>query len=351
VRDLDRLAGMLRDRFPEHPHVYIGLSGATLLHDALKQENRSSLVVPAFLCPSLSAMALAAGKGVTHIDSSDESMHVDAALLETFLEKQSAADTAVLIDHSFGYRCTAFAKLRRRFPNLLIIEDCARALGLNAGTDSDWILFSMYKTIRGSHNGGILLSRTPLRLAMGARLVTTIRERTARIPAVRAAYDFLQRFREPSIPPLPPVPAWTPQRGVPGEICVSRFVAELENCERGLRDRANAAAEIQQALGLGQINVGEMNKVESSAHFVTFRVSLNRDLLLRRLRRHGFFVSGTWTRVPSDYTAFSGTFPFGSRASIEWSRSVVHIPVSHFLKQKSRAHLLDILRCDLPAFR
>src|SRR5215469_7369106 len=120
---------MLRDRFPLYRHVYFGLSGSTLLHDALKLEDRRSVVLPAFFCPSISAMALAAGKRVTHIDATRESLHPDPALLEKFLADEPESGTAVLIDHSFGYRCGALAGLRRRFPKLLIIEDCARSLG------------------------------------------------------------------------------------------------------------------------------------------------------------------------------------------------------------------------------
>lgn len=344
---MDRLAEMLRERFPEHRHVYIGVSGATLLHDALKSEDRSSIVLPAFLCPSLSAMALAAGKRVTHIDSCVESMHPDASRLEAFLEKESTQDTAVLIDHSFGYRCDVLVDLRRRFPQLLIIEDCARALGLEVGRHADWILLSMYKTIRGSSNGGILLSRSPLPLPPGIRVATTVRERAARIPALRSSYDFLQRFRRfPELDSLPSIPAWRPQRGLPGELCVACFIAELEHEERAMRERSAAASEIREAVAEIK-GVRCLNELESAAHFVTFRFCSGRDRLLRQLRLRGTFLSRTWERLPRDYQAFSGTFPFGSETSALWSREIVHVPMSLFLAPRPRKRLIGTLRTSI----
>jgi dTDP-4-amino-4,6-dideoxygalactose transaminase len=344
VHDLDRLAGLLRERFPRHRHVYFGLSGSTLLYDALRRENRSSLVLPAFLCPSISAMALAAGKLVTHIDSNRESLHIDAARLEEFMATQRESDTAVLIDHSFGYRSGALARLRERFPGLLVIEDCARALGLDAGEHSDWILLSMYKTIRGAQNGGVLLSRTPLALEMTKRAQTPVRERAAGISLFRTSYDFISRFRPIPQPPAPSsIAAWIPHHGMPGELCVANFTAEIAEWDLRRRARAEIAAEIQNAIpqcaGLEMLD-----PVESAAHFVTLRISRGRDPFVARLWRRGIFLSRTWERLPGDFAAFHETFPFGNEIAAEWSRMVAHIPVSHFWSTGSRAKLIESIR-------
>lgn len=348
MHDLDRLAGLLRDRFPRHGHIYFGLSGATLLHDALRLENRSSFILPAFICPSISAMALTAGKRVTHIDSTRESLHIDTARVEEFVATQPEPDTAVLIDHSFGYRCGGLERLRQRFPKLLIIEDCARSLGLDAGAHSDWILLSMYKTIRGSHNGGVLLSRAPLALAPGKRLPPVLRERVARIPVFRAGYDFVQRFRRIPQPPAPRlIPPWAPHYGVPGELCVSSFTAEIAQWESLRRARAEVAAEIKNAIRRCEC-VQVFEAAESAAHFVTLRIWRDRHPVLARLWRRGIFLSRTWERLPADYLAFHETFPDGHQYATEWSRVVAHIPVSHFRHASRRAKLVDATRCLTP---
>jgi len=345
VRDLDRLAGLLGERFPRHRHVYFGLSGATLLYDALRLENRSSLVLPAFLCPSISAMALAAGKRLTHIDSSRESLCIDASRVEEFLATQSESDTAVLVDHSFGYRSGAPARLRDRFPQSLIIEDCARALGLDACEHSDWVLLSMYKTIRGAQNGGLLLSRRPLAIGGQKRASTALRERIAQIPMFRAGYDLVQRFCSIPQPPAPRlIPRWAPNYGVPGELCVANFTGEIAEWDSRRRARAEIAAEIQNAIPQCKW-LEVLEPAETAAHFVTLRISRGRDPFVARLWRRGFFLSRTWERLPGDYPAFHETFPGGQQVAGEWSRMVAHIPVSHFWKAGPRARLIESIRC------
>src|SRR5258706_14065024 len=157
MQEFLRIRDWLREHFPQHPHIYPGVSGATLLHEALKTQTRTSVVMPAFICPSLSEMAARAGKQVVHIDADPLTLHPDMARLVKHLARQNASETVLLIDHSFGYSLPGLASLRQMFPRLLIIEDFARALrakirGQFPRRHAGWRLLLLDKTILASVN-------------------------------------------------------------------------------------------------------------------------------------------------------------------------------------------------------
>jgi dTDP-4-amino-4,6-dideoxygalactose transaminase len=360
MRQQDRLQGWLKERFPQHPYHYFGVSGTTLLFEALNLEQRTSMVLPAFICPSLSAMAMWAGKTVTHIDADPETMLPKLSTLDAYLWTQAASECVLLIDHSFGYPFAAMEELRRRFPELLIVEDCVRALGVSIGgtfpgEHADWILLSMYKTITGPRNGAVLLSRKPLGLQPYPQARVTIRERAATIAPLRFFYDLAQRQRRWSTGPPGGLkaPVWTPEYGSPSELCLSRFVAEIERVEQRRSERDSIAEELFENLGAIK-TVERVPTAEGSTtagHFVSFRMRTrqDRDSLLASLQRSGLFLSRTWERLPLNYEIFAKTFPAGSAGSRELQERIVHIPTRLFAGVKERRRLIQALRSRVPA--
>lgn len=356
-RELFRVLGWLRERFPHHPYVYFGLSGATLLYEALKTQTRESIVLPAYICPKLSAVAVRAGKRLIHLDADRLTQLPNMAQLETYLACQDASDTVVLIDHSFGYPFPGLTILRRKFPKLLVIEDCARALGVRIcgrfpGEQSDWILFSMYKTIRGSSNGAVLLTNTPIPLRAGRRVSATVRERVATIAPLRFIHSVLQRTRPDFRPQLSDLtlPEWTPKYGLPSELCMARFAAELKEFEPRASMRSAISEELTDSLSRvdGIKCIKAVEGCQSAGHFVSFNIRKRqtRDQILARLRKKGLFLSPGWYAVPAHYHSFSETFPSGHASSEHLAEHIAHIPVSLFLSSKQRRRLVPEL-CDL----
>lgn len=357
--ELSRIQGWLRERFPYHPYIYFGLSGAALVHDALKNQHRTCAVMPAFICPSLSEAILSAGMRLIHIDAdridADRlTMHADAATLETYLECGDASDTVLLMDHSFGYPFPGLRHLRLRFPKLLVIEDCARALGARVrgqfpGEHSDWVLLSMYKTILGPRNGAILLTKTPIPARNDRSVRVTVRERAATMTPVRFLNDFLKRTTRGLTPRRIGLtsPGWTPHYGFPSDLCLARFGAELNDFENRACIRNSIAEEFRH--GLSRMPGIELIKVASGCqpadHFVSFRIQKAgvRDRILTRLYRRGLFLSGTWPIVPAHYKCFSETFPAGHAASEFLAEHMVHIPVALFHRGRERKRLIRVL--------
>jgi len=354
VEEFSRIRHWLRQRFPRQPHIYFGLSGATLLNETLKTQQRSSVVLSAFLCPGISSAIARAGKRVIHVDADPCTMHPRMDQLELCLARENPSHTAVLIDHSFGYPFPGLDRLRRRFPDVLFIEDCARALGAEIhgqfpGANSDWVLISMYKTVAGSRDGAILLTNTPLALRDNGHAVPTLRERACTLAPLRFAYDLVKRAR-PDFDVRSAgrhAPAWDPVHGFPNGLCVERFTAELDAFESRLAQRRAIARELTASIsrieGLAAIEVAA--GCESAGHFVSFRVlgCEVRDPLLKRLHASGLFLSRTWDLLPSHYPCFAETFPMGHSGSDYLGEHIAHIPVHLFLSGRRRRRLVDSL--------
>src|SRR5262249_32041976 len=325
------------------------------LHDALKTVYRSSVVLPAYICPSLSAMASVAGKRLTHVEVDRRTLLPDPSQLESLLASRDTSDTVLLIDHAFGYPFGGIAKLREIFPDLLIIEDCARALGVTIGGDfpgrhADWVLLSMYKTIRGSRNGAVLLTRAPLAIRK-ERLPAppSFKERFSTVGPIRWIYHgMLAKRMRFETRPLGDRPEWETQRGLPGELCASRFAAELKELETRVRLRAEVASELTAALwridGVRCIQSAE--NCTLAGNFVSFAIEKNgtRDALITKLYRQGLFVTRTWDIVPGHYPKLEATFPSGPGASLELADRMAHIPVDFFQKERDRRRLIAALQ-------
>jgi len=354
MQDLFQVHGWLREHFPQHPHIYFGVSGTTLLHEALKTEGRTLVIMPAFICPGLSEMAARAGKQVIHIDSDPQTLHPDLAQLETQLACQDASETIVLIDHTFGYPFPGLAGLRRKFPQLLIIEDCARGLGTRInghfpGRHADWILLSMYKTILGSTKGAVLLTRTPVPLTDGRSTRATLRERAATIRPVRFIHDLWKR-RHPDFGARPSgliSPEWAPEYGFPSDLSMSRFADELRDFDMRASVRRSIAGELIDRLSLiPNIQcIASATKCHSANHFVSFTVRPDkmRDRILTALHGKGFFLYRTWNVVPAHYRRFSGTFPSEHRGSEYLADHIVHVSVNLFVDCKQHRQLIPAL--------
>jgi dTDP-4-amino-4,6-dideoxygalactose transaminase len=351
VKDLSRLRGYLADQFAGHRYVYVGLSGTTLFHEVLKNQPRRVVVLPAFMCPYISAAARLAGKDLIHIDADRQTQLPNPAQLERYLETHDASDILLMLDHSFGYPFPDVARLRARFPELVIFEDCARALGLrikghSPGEHSDYVLLSMYKTIGGSRNGAVLLSRTPLPIPEYGTEPVSFRERVAAIGTLRSIYHVLQRHSGLEIPP--PIaesefPHWIPAYGSPSSLCISRFMTELGGLETRTSRRMAIAEELSSELCAAGIDcVRASEGYHSAGHFVSIRVqSVHlRDQIATELSKKGFLMSRTWDVVSSRFSGFRETFPFGNINSEYLAAHMLHLRVRLFPSSRHRRRLV-----------
>jgi dTDP-4-amino-4,6-dideoxygalactose transaminase len=348
-----KLRDWLQETFPFFQY-HVGLSGSTMLSEALRLEPRQTVVLPSFICSSLPAVAKAVGKRVVHLDVDCGTLHIDLGQLEHFFTLQDPLDTILLIDHTFGNPFPLLASVRHKYPGLLIVEDSVRALGARiagdpVGKHCDWLLLSMYKTIPGSQNGAVLLTRNPMTLRTGPAAATTLRERAATIAACRWPYELLKR-RSPNFP-APcldrDMPHWSPVYGVPGDLCLRRFLADAIDLDRNLALRIAIFQDLSQRLSVFPAIriVRTSDDCSPAAYFLSFILSrASRDEFVTHLHRKGLFLLRTWDMVPAFYRSFSDTFPYGSAGSEFLARNIVHVPLDQFRSDIKRDRLIRAIQ-------
>jgi dTDP-4-amino-4,6-dideoxygalactose transaminase len=341
--------------YPEYEYAYWGQSGAALLFDALCQERRKIIILPAFICPGLASMAAATGMKVVLVDVDRDTLHPHPGRLEECLAEYRDSESVLVVDHAFGYPFAAIGDVRRRHPELLIIEDCVRALGSEidgraVGHTSDLTLLSLYKTVQGNNHGALLLARSPYRIRSGPAPATTWRQRASTMRPLRKVYELIKR-RHPDFGATPRIlesSLWLPAIGVPNQLCLARFAKEVDRLGTSIARRRRAAAEIKTALGdLGALRFVQTDAgCDTGAYFLSFTVAgrIDRNRLLTSLHRRGLFLLRTWDAVPAFFACFSNAFPIGSAECIFLADHVAHIPVDRFLEAGPRKRLVTSLR-------
>jgi dTDP-4-amino-4,6-dideoxygalactose transaminase len=351
-RLIARLEQRIRDIFPGFT-ASVGLSGAALLHEAFCREKRKTVVLPGFTCQQLAAAAVKAGKRVVHVDVDRYTMHPNYHHLIRCLSTVKTDDTILLIDHTFGNPYPSVVDLRRKYPQLLIIEDAVRGLGVRfpdrpMGGGVDWVLLSMYKTIRGNGNGAILLTRSDRIAASSPQAVPTLRERMATVKPLRWFYDAVKRYYPEVRPRSRPVPKlqWTPVYGVPSDLCLRRYLAELCVLEQQERIRVEIAQEVAAACSRCEnlTLIQPAARHSASGHFVSFVVkTASRDEGLTKLHRHGLFVLRTWDLIPVAFPELSGTYIYGSEESEFLAEHIVHVPIVEFCSVRKIRRLSHVV--------
>lgn len=356
-----------RAAYPEFPHVYAGESGTGLLFHALRQEPRGTVVLPAFICPQLSAMVRMAGKRLVHVDVDPRTMHPVPGLLDECLAGLSPDDTVLLLDHPMGYGLSWIAGVRQRYPGVLLIEDCVRSLGgeihgCAVGAHGNWALFSLYKTTAQNSSGALLLTRSPYRIEPGPPPPLTLPQRAAMFPLAQALYSRAGSRWNRGYPGEPfdkvldslEAPHWTPEIRAPDGPTARRFLREAARGEQRRIQRFEAAHTIRRMLteaGPAVTFILPSPRVKPSAHFLSFTLpeGVDRDALLTALAAEGLPLLRLWHDVPARFSCFAGTFPFGAAGSLELADRVVHVPLSRYLSRSRQESLTRALRHHLRA--
>ncbi len=341
--------------FPKLQFSCWGQSGAAMLHDALRGQKRSNVVLPAFICPSVTAAAIHAGKRVVHVDVDRTTLNINVRQLETVLGGMSCEDTVLLVDHAFGNPFPQIAEIRASFPELLIVEDCVRALGGAIaegpiGSFGDWVLISLYKTVPGNDHGGILLTGSAVEVRSGSARKITLRQRVSTFAPARVIYEWLKRRSCDVTPPRDDLesPTWNPPSGIPNRLCLRRFLAFAAAEKHEFQRRRQAADELRSALreiaGLSVIRSAENSR--NAEHFLSFTVrdGISRDRFVSDLHGQGLFLLRTWDCIPANFRSLSSTFPVGFSESVFLARHVVHIPISSFMTIRKRRRLVEGMR-------
>jgi dTDP-4-amino-4,6-dideoxygalactose transaminase len=279
---------------------------------------------------------------------------MDSEKLRYCLAEQEAAETVLLVDHTFGYPAAAIKEWRSKYPDLLIIEDCVRALGGEidgrpVGHHGDWVLFSLYKTTVGNDHGAVLLTRSPYAIRSGPAPGATLRQWASGLKPSRILYEAFKRLRCEFVEGRRDLeaPEWTEWSGTPNSLCQKRFENQLAHLKESREGRLRASHEIQSALQ--DEEMVELIQLEPgcrpSAFFLSFTVSagVHRKTLVKTMHRKGFFLVWAWNIVPAFYACFSQSFPCGFAESVFLADRACHIPLGQYVVSRHRSRLIDCL--------
>lgn len=348
--------------FPNHPYLLLGKRTGTLLHHVLSKSNRTTTLMPGFICPELSAMVLSTGKTIVHIDIDQTSMQMQTDQIYRYLDLNTPAETCLLIDHSFGYVNPAIAAIKEQYPNLLIIEDCARTLGgyyqsKPAGYFGDIIIFSMYKTVPGNEHGGILLSRKPLPSKNNLpRTFSTPREYLSKNKLLRTIHGKIKRKKSPlgAEPSMRESISCKLEPGLPSKLAKYRFLKELENLEQTRKQRKLAWDHLQQHLMQNKKIrlIITLPHTEPAYFFLSFTIPEIPDIhsFLQRLNQKGHFLFNAWPDPPCYYRCFAGTYLYGDKNTFHLARNIIHIAINDYLDNNNREKFIiyiDTLLAEL----
>jgi dTDP-4-amino-4,6-dideoxygalactose transaminase len=345
------LHSWIASEFSDYSHVYFGLSGGSLLFDALRHEPRTKVILPAFICPTVSAMAACAGKQVVHVDVEPRTMHMHPGKLAAAIERCVDTDSVLLFDHTFGYPVPDVLSWKARYPALLIIEDCVRGHGASVngapvGHAGDLVLLSMYKNTVGNYHGAVLLTRQEYPIRVGEQAPPSGIEWAAGVAPLRIIHDALKRFRGDfsASPRNLDKPYWAPIVGSPNRLTQMRYCRQVATLGRDAAKRSEAASEIH--AGLGDESVISFidcpAHCNASAYFLSFTVcsQVDRDHLLGALHRRGHYLVRAWNTIPAFFRCFADTFPAGNEGSLQLADSICHVPLSHYSVRRRRHDLI-----------
>jgi dTDP-4-amino-4,6-dideoxygalactose transaminase len=346
----------LSSAFPEFLHAYVGASGATLLHDAIRSSGRSTLILPAFICCELPIMGLAAGARVVHVEVERGTLQMDQETLIRQLRTEDPGDVVLLVDHAFGYPVPWLAEIKRQFPSVLLVEDCVRALGARVGGhpvghQGDLVLLSLYKTTQGNDHGAVLLSKAlPVASQTTGTAALSTTARLSRIGALRWIHGLFKRRRHdyPSTDHhITRRPVWRPDRREPSPLVIDRFldtIAADARLEGRIREARSDLADLLMRHAWICL-VQPAGGTDPAPHFLSLAVvgEIDRNALLAALHRRGHSLLRTWDQVPAFFTMMSSSFPRPPDASVFLADHVVHVPLHQYLSPAKRASLARAL--------
>jgi len=129
-------------------YIYFTNSGTSSFYTILKilrdKEDKKKVILPAYAASSLIIAIKKAGLEPMLCDISLDDFNMDANLLPSIVSKDTLC---ILCVHMFGIVNKELRRLKRRFSDILVIEDCAQSLGskidaMFVGNSADVSIFS-----------------------------------------------------------------------------------------------------------------------------------------------------------------------------------------------------------------
>lgn len=339
----------------------------TLMQELKKINEYGNVVIPGFSCVVVSNSIRAAGLEVRYADIDPETLSPSLQSIDSLIDNNTVA---IVIQHVFGFTDENVDELRKRYPELMIIEDCAHSIGGHygdgqlTGTKGDFAFFSFEQSkLITCWTGGILIGNSELMKKVRLRrneLVRLTWLRNLQDISALVLYYFLYDkrlvrvgkwlikvplkllFIKPSMTVVERDGGFEVAEQYQLEPWKAQFLlGQLANLEERLSHRRHLVKTYIQELELSN------HVVEGAAYLRLLLMTNDRDELISMCSKNGIEI-GTWFSSPvhpcdKDYEKFG--YRYGACPIAEsLSKKTINLPVGLRLDESDIVKICRILK-------
>lgn len=348
---------LVRPFVPANRHLRLTSQGKAAFELTVQDAELAghSVIVPAFFPDDFVGIFRKYGIRPRFVDVNPSSYALEADSIPAPLLDEASA---IIVEHTFG-RPADTAALRDLSDQhgLLLIEDCARALGAGlpgrlAGTDGDYAMYSLSK-VTPVRQGGLLLSKRPVeaelappRLGIAGALHSLT---LLRIGALEPLSGLVYRFAKGTS--AYPLEVGNYDPSPPEDLdAIARFVlgAYLGNYAAAIEKRRRLANILRVSLEPWGYRFQE----EAPGHVYTALsleppAGVDRDALRRHLRREGVKAPFMWHQplgtsdiARDEWGADVTSFPVATHLG----KRLIQLPISRYQTRKETALIIRLCR-------
>jgi len=301
--------------------------GRNALYYLFKSLPYKEITFPAFTCPTLIKAAEQAGKKVILTEVDLKTFNID-------INKIPSKTKCLVVVHTFG-NPVEIIKIKEKFKEIFIIEDCAHALFSKvknnfAGSQGDAILFSLYKQI-ANLNGCLLLTKR--KIGQNQEQEGSFKYLKRLIIKLSGPHQYYLDFKRKQY--LPVIEEQKTNCQMPSDLTFSLFEKGFKKLEKEVEERRKVVQfYYQQLKGYEFLKIQE-SPLDANPSYYQFavrlipRIASYRDKIVFSLRKKNIIIDRLWYEAPivqKKYELFQKKCP----QALILAKTVINLPIYSF---------------------
>ena len=352
--------------FPQKELIFTDMarSAFRLIIEKMNLRN-SQILSPAYICDIFFPIFKEYNLSPIFLDIDKKTFHIE---IEDIEKKITPETKSILVCHTYGLPID-IGKIRAITNNrLLLIEDCAHALGatyngIPLGNSGDAALFSLYKQFPSLRGGAAVFeipnpclsgrqakSQIPNKFQIpNSKLIKTrfnLRDFVSLLNCFSPFAFLFKKFGGKIAPRMIREEKLKTPSQI-NQVSLNLFLCFLKNFEEDLERRIESALFFQKELKKLGFEV-QMAKENVFCYLSALAPqNLNRDKFVRELRKYGIFATRIWKdpiilnpQVQKEYNLNLKEFP----NTIEVAKRIVNFPLQNFYTKKDIEKMITVIK-------
>ena len=352
--------------FPQKELIFTDMarSAFRLIIEKMNLRN-SQILSPAYICDIFFPIFKEYNLSPIFLDIDKKTFHIE---IEDIEKKITPETKSILVCHTYGLPID-IGKIRAITNNrLLLIEDCAHALGatyngIPLGNSGDAALFSLYKQFPSLRGGAAVFeipnpclsgrqakSQIPNKFQIpNSKLIKTrfnLRDFVSLLNCFSPFAFLFKKFGGKIAPRMIREEKLKTPSQI-NQVSLNLFLCFLKNFEEDLERRIESALFFQKELKKLGFEV-QMAKENVFCYLSALAPqNLNRDKFVRELRKYGIFATRIWKdpiilnpQVQKEYKINLAEFP----NTIEITKRIVNFPLQNFYTKKDIEKMITVIK-------